>query len=187
MKQTTGKPIKFIGVGEKIDDLEPFRPDRLANRILGMGDIVSLVEKASKDLDEEKIRDTEERLKKGSFTFEDYLMQLKQMKKMGGMEGVLSLLPGVGKVKEQMQNANVDEKLLSANEAIILSMTKKERDNPDIISGSRRKRISLGSGTDVQTINRLLKQFKMMSKMMKKMSKSGNKGDIPPELFNQLK
>jgi len=114
-------------------------------------------------------------------------MQIRQMKKMGGMESVLSLLPGVGKVKEQMKNANVDEKLLSANEAIILSMTKKERDNPDIISGSRRKRISLGSGTDVQTINRLLKQFKMMSKMMKKMSKSGNKGDIPPELFNQLK
>mgnify|MGYP003302598329 FL=1 len=107
---------------------------------------------------------------------------------MGGMEGVLSLLPGVGKVKEQMQNANIDEKLLSSNEAIILSMTKKERSNPDIISGSRRKRISLGSGTDVQTINRLLKQFKMMSKMMKKMSKGGGpQNGMPPELFNQLK
>ena len=173
MKQTTGKPIKFLGVGEKIDDLESFHPDRLANRILGMGDIVSLVEKASQDLDEEKIKLTEEKIKKGNFTFDDYLLQLRQMKKMGGMEGVLSLLPGVGKVKEQMQNANIDEKLLSSNEAIILSMTKKERSNPDIISGSRRKRISLGSGTDVQTINRLLKQFKMMSKMMKKMSKGG--------------
>ena len=188
MKQTTGKPIKFIGVGEKIDDLEAFHPDRLANRILGMGDIVSLVEKASQDLDEEKIRLTEEKIKKGSFTFDDYLTQLKQMKKMGGMEGVLSLLPGVGKVKEQMQNANIDEKLLSMNEAIILSMTKRERENPDIISGSRRKRISLGSGTDVQMINKLLKQFKMMSKMMKKMSKGGvPKDGVPPELFNQLK
>ena len=188
MKQTTGKPIKFIGVGEKVDDFEPFHPDRLANRILGMGDIVSLVEKASQDLDEEKVKAAEENLKKGAFTFEDYLMQIRQMKKMGGMEGVLSLLPGVGKVKEQMENANVDEKLLSANEAIILSMTKKERQDPDIISGSRRKRISLGSGTDVQTINRLLKQFKMMSKMMKKMSKGKMpKGQIPDELLNNLK
>ena len=188
MKQTTGKPIKFLGVGEKIADLESFHPDRLANRILGMGDIVSLVEKASQDLDEEKIKLTEEKIKKGNFTFDDYLLQLRQMKKMGGMEGVLSLLPGVGKVKEQMQNANIDEKLLSSNEAIILSMTKKERSNPDIISGSRRKRISLGSGTDVQTINRLLKQFKMMSKMIKKMSKGGGpQNGMPPELFNQLK
>ncbi len=188
MKQITGKPIKFIGVGEKIDDFESFHPDRLANRILGMGDIVSLVEKASQDLDEEKIKEAEESLKKGRFTFEDYLMQIRQMKKMGGMEGVLSLLPGVGKVKEQMKNANVDEKLLSANEAIILSMTKKERESPDIISGSRRKRISLGSGTDVQTINRLLKQFKMMSKMMKKMSKGKMpEGKIPDELLNNLK
>ena len=188
MKQTTGKPIKFIGVGEKINDFEPFYPDRLANRILGMGDIVSLVEKASEDLDAEKIKAVEENLKKGAFTLNDYLMQIRQMKKMGGMEGVLSLLPGVGKVKEQMKNANVDEKLLSANEAIILSMTKKERESPDIISGSRRKRISLGSGTDVQTINKLLKQFKMMSKMMKKMSKGKMpEGKIPDELLNNLK
>ena len=188
MKETTGKPIKFMGVGEKINDFEPFHPDRLANRILGMGDIVSLVEKASEDVDEEKSKVAEEKLKKGEFTFDDYLMQIRQMKKMGGMEGVLSLLPGVGKVKEQMQNANVDEKLLSANEAIILSMTKKERQKPEIISGSRRKRISLGSGTDVQTINKLLKQFKMMSKMMKKMSKGKMpEGKIPDELLNNLK
>ena len=188
MKQTTGRPIKFIGVGEKIDDFETFYPDRLANRILGMGDVVSLVEKASQDLDEEKIKKAEENLKKGKFTFEDYLMQIRQMKKMGGMEGVLSLLPGVSKAKEQMKNANVDEKLLSQNEAIILSMTKKERENPEIISGSRRKRISLGSGTDVQNLNRLLKQFKMMSKMMKKMSQGKiPKGQIPDELLNNLK
>jgi len=182
MKFVSQVPIKFLGVGEKVENLEVFHPDRIANRILGMGDIVSLVEKASQDLDEEKIKAAEENLKKGAFTFDDYLMQIRQMKKMGGMEGVLSLLPGVGKVKEQMQNANVDEKLLTANEAIILSMTKKERQNPDIISGSRRKRICLGSGTDPQTINRLLKQFKMMSKMMKKMSKGKvPKGQFPDE------
>ena len=188
MKQITGKPIKFLGVGEKINDLEKFYPDRLANRILGMGDVVSLVEKASQDLDEEKIKKAEENLKKGRFTFDDYLMQIRQMKKMGGMEGVLSLLPGVNKAKEQMKNANVDEKLLLLNEAIILSMTKKERENPEIISGSRRRRISSGSGTDVQTINRLLKQFKMMSKMMKKMSKGKvPDGQVPDELLNNLK
>ena len=188
MKQITGKPIKFLGVGEKINDLEKFYPDRLANRILGMGDVVSLVEKASQDLDEEKIKKAEENLKKGRFTFDDYLMQIRQMKKMGGMEGVLSLLPGVSKAKEQMKNANVDEKPLLLNEAIILSMTKKERENPEIISGSRRRRISSGSGTDVQTINRLLKQFKMMSKMMKKMSKGKvPDGQVPDELLNNLK
>ena len=188
MKQITGKPIKFLGTGEKISDLENFHPDRLANRILGMGDVVSLVEKVSQDLDEEKIKKAEENLKKGKFTFDDYLMQLRQMKKMGGMEGVLSLLPGVGKVKEQMKNANVDEKVLLSNEAIILSMTKRERENPEIISGSRRKRISLGSGTDAQAINRLLKQFKMMSKMMKKMSKGQTpEGQVPDELLNNLK
>ena len=186
MKQATGKPIKVIGIGEKIDDFEIFHPDRLANRILGMGDVVTLVEKAAQDLSEEKIKQTEDKIKKGSFTFDDYLVQLKQMKKMGGMEGVLSLLPGVGKIKEQMQNANVDEKLLTTNEAIILSMTKKERENPEIISGSRRKRISLGSGTNVQDINRLLKQFKTMSKMMKKMSK-GKNDNMPSEIFNHLK
>ncbi len=188
IKSEVDKPIKFIGTGEKMDALDVFYPSRMADRILGMGDVVSLVEKASQDLDEEKIKAAEENLKKGKFTFEDYLMQIRQMKKMGGMEGVLSLLPGVGRAKEQMKNANVDEKLLSENEAIILSMTKKERENPEIVSGSRRKRISLGSGTDVQAINRLLKQFKMMSKMMKKMSKGKMpKGQIPDELLNNLK
>ena len=188
MKQITGKPIKFIGTGEKINDFESFYPDRLANRILGMGDIVSLVEKASQDLGEEKIKEAEENLKKGKFSFNDYLMQIRQMKKMGGMEGVLSLLPGVSKAKEQMKNASLDEKILVANEAIILSMTEKERISPDIINGSRRKRISLGSGTDVQTINRLLKQFKMMSKMMKKMSKGKISDEqIPKDILNNLK
>ena len=191
MKFTTGVPIKFLGVGEKVENFEVFYPDRIANRILGMGDIVSLVEKASKDLNQEKIIEAEENLKKGKFSMQDYLTQLRQMKKMGGMEGVLSLLPGVSKIKSQMDKSGVDEGIISKNEAIILSMTKKERENPKIINGSRRKRIANGSGTDVATINKLLKQFKLMSDMMKKMSKGNlnkNMSDgIPPELFNQLK
>ena len=189
MKHVTGKPIKYIGVGEKITDLEIFYPDRLANRILGMGDVVTLVEKAQQDMSEEKIRETEEELKKGIFTMDSYLAQLRQMKKMGGMEGVMSMLPGVNKMKTKMDQANIDEKMLIENEAIILSMTKKEKENPKIISGSRRKRISTGSGVDVSKINKLLKQFKMMSDMMKKMSE-GKKipsGVIPDEMLNQLK
>jgi len=187
MKFSTNTPIKFIGIGEKIDQLDIFHPDRIANRILGMGDVVSLVEKASQDLDEENIKKTEENLRAGSFSMEDYLKQLRQMKKMGGMEGVLSMLPGVSKIKKQMDNANVDENIIKINEAIILSMTKEERLNPKIISSSRKKRISSGSGADSSTINKLLKQFKMMSNMMKKMSKGDSKGGIPPEIFNQLK
>jgi len=189
MKHVTGKPIKYIGVGEKITDFELFYPDRIANRILGMGDVVSLVEKASQDLDEEKIKKTEDEIKKGLFTMDTYLSQLRQMKKMGGMEGVMSLLPGASKMKAQMENASIDEKMITENEAIILSMTKKEKENPKIISGSRRKRISTGSGVDVTKINKLLKQFKMMSDMMKKMSQ-GKKipsGVIPDEIINQLK
>ncbi len=191
MKYVSNVPIKFLGIGEKIENLEVFHPGRIANRILGMGDIVSLVEKATQDLSEENIKKTEENLKKGSFSMNDYLTQLRQMKKMGGIEGVMSLMPGVSKVKSQMDQAGIDETIITQNEAIILSMTKKERDNPKIIDSSRRKRIASGSGTDVATINKLLKQFKMMSEMMKKMSKGNLKGmsdkGIPPELFNQLK
>ena len=191
MKYVADVPIKFLGVGEKVENFEVFHPDRIANRILGMGDIVSLVEKAAEDLDEEKLKKTEEKLKKGQFSLEDYLTQLRQMKKMGGIEGIMSFLPGVSKVKSQMDQAGVDEKIITQNEAVILSMTKKERENPKIIDGSRKKRIANGSGTDVATINKLLKQFKMMSDMMKKMSKGNLKGmtdkGIPPELFNQLK
>ena len=191
MKYVADVPIKYLGVGEKIENFEVFHPDRIANRILGMGDIVSLVEKAAEDLDEEKLKKTEEKLKKGQFSLEDYLTQLRQMKKMGGIEGIMSFLPGVSKVKSQMDQAGVDEKIITQNEAVILSMTKKERENPKIIDGSRKKRIANGSGTDVATINKLLKQFKMMSEMMKKMSKGNTKGmmdkGIPPELFNQLK
>ena len=191
MKHMTNKPIKYIGVGEKIDDLELFYPERIANRILGMGDVVSLVEKASEGMDEEKLRKAEEQLKTGLFTLDDYLTQLRQMKKMGGMEGILSLLPGVNKIKKQMENASIDEKILTTNEAIILSMTEKERNDPKVINGSRKKRIAARAGVDVSTINKLLKQFKMMTEMMKKMSKGNNNpilsGAIPDELLNQLK
>jgi len=191
MKFVSQVPIKFLGIGEKIENFESFHPDRIANRILGMGDIVSLVEKAADEIDEEKLKETEESLRKGQFSLEDYLSQLRQMKKMGGLEGVMSFLPGVSKIKSQMDQAGVDEKIITQNEAVILSMTKKERENPKIIDGSRKKRIANGSGTDIATINKLLKQFKMMSDMMKKMSKGNTKGlmekGIPPELFNQLK
>jgi len=189
MKHVTGKPIKYIGVGEKISDFELFHPDRIANRILGMGDVVSLVEKASQDIDEEKIKKTEEELKKGVFTMDTYLSQLRQMKKMGGIEGVMSLLPGARSMKAKMDSASIDERVLMENEALILSMTKQEKENPKIISGSRRKRISLGAGVDVSKINKLLKQFKMMSDMMKKMSQ-GKKipsSTMPDEIINQLK
>jgi signal recognition particle subunit SRP54 len=191
MKYVSQVPIKFLGIGEKIDNIEVFHPDRIANRILGMGDIVSLVEKAAEDLGEENIKKAEENLKKGQFSMQDYLTQLRQMKKMGGIEGIMSFMPGVSKVKSQMDAAGVDEKIITQNEAIILSMTTKERENPRIIDGSRKKRIANGSGTDAATINKLLKQFKMMSEMMKKMSKGNLKGmsdkGMPPELLNQLK
>jgi len=191
MKYVSDVPIKFLGIGEKIENIEVFHPDRIANRILGMGDVVSLVEKAAQDLGEENIKKAEENLKKGQFSMEDYLTQLRQMKKMGGIEGVMSFMPGVSKAKSQMDAAGIDEKIITQNEAIILSMTKKERQDPKIINGSRKKRIANGSGTDAATINKLLKQFKMMSEMMKKMSKGNLKGmtdkGIPPELFNQLK
>ena len=191
MKYVSNVPIKFLGIGEKIDNLEVFHPDRIANRILGMGDIVSLVEKAAQDLGEENLKKAEENLKKGQFSMEDYLSQLRQMKKMGGIEGIMSFMPGVSKIKSQMDSAGIDESIITKNEAVILSMTKQERENPKIINGSRKKRIANGSGTDIATINKLLKQFKMMSEMMKKMSKGNMKGmadkGIPPELFNQLK
>ena len=142
-------------------------------------------------MDEEKLRNAEEQFKKGLFTLEDYLSQLRQMKKMGGMEGVLSLLPGVSKIKKQMENASIDEKIITTNEAIILSMTKKEREDPRVINGSRKRRIAGGAGADISTINKLLKQFKITAEMMKKMSKGDKNpipsGTIPNELLNQLK
>jgi hypothetical protein len=192
MKAVTGCPIKFLATGEKIDQLEAFHPDRIANRILGMGDVVSLVEKVAEDLEQEKIEKIEEDIKKGSFTFDTYLQQIRQMKKVGGMSGVLSMMPGVSKMKKQIDESNLDESLLSKQEAIILSMTQKERDNPKIIGGSRKKRIANGSGTDISMVNKLLKQHKMMTNVMKKMSKGGRGAlqgldGIPPDLLNNLK
>ncbi len=192
MKAVTGCPIKFLGTGESINEIEVFHPDRIANRILGMGDVVSLVEKVSEGLEQDKIEEIEENLKKGSFTFTDYLKQIRQMKKAGGMSGVLSMLPGISKIKKQLDESNIDESLLSKQEAIILSMTKKERDNPKVIDGSRKKRIANGSGTDISMVNKLLKQHKMMTNMMKRMSKGGRGAlegmeGIPPEIFNNLK
>jgi len=192
MKSVTGCPIKFLGTGEGIDEIEVFHPDRIANRILGMGDVVSLVEKVSEGLEKEKIDELEENFKKGTFTFGDYLKQIRQMKKAGGMSGVLSMLPGVSKIKKQMEDSDLDESLLGKQEAIILSMTEKERDNPRVIDGSRKKRIANGSGTDISMVNKLLKQHKMMTTMMKKMSKGGRSAlegmnNIPPEFLNNLK
>jgi len=192
MKAVTGCPIKFLANGEKINQLEAFHPDRIANRILGMGDVVSLVEKVAEDLEQEKIQKIEDDLKKGSFTFDAYLQQIRQMKKVGGMSGVLSMMPGVSKMKKQIDESNLDESLLNKQEAIILAMTPNERDNPKIIGGSRKKRIANGSGTDISMVNKLLKQHKMMTNVMKKMSKGGRGAlqgldGIPPELLNNLK
>ena len=170
IRSVVGKPIKFIGVGEKLDALEPFYPERIASRILGMGDIVSLVEKAQQNFDQEKAVKLEEKLRKAQFSFEDFLDQLREIKKMGPISQVVSMIPGMNKLPA---NANVDERELIRIEAIIQSMTKEERARPSIINGSRRRRISLGSGTTVQEVNRLLKQFEEMQKMMRKISKSG--------------
>ncbi len=164
------KPIKFIGVGEKLDALEVFHPDRIASRILGMGDIVTLVEKAQETFDRDKAVKLEEKLRKAQFTFEDFLDQLREVKKMGSLSQVASMIPGLNRLPA---NATIDDRQLARVEAIIQSMTREERNRPSILNGSRRRRISLGSGTTIQEVNRLLKQFEEMQKMMKKISKSG--------------
>jgi signal recognition particle subunit SRP54 len=173
MRAVTGAPIKFLGVGEKLDALEPFHPDRVARRILDMGDVVSLVEKAAETIDKEKAEKIAAKMKKGSFDMDDLAEQLRQMKKLGGMQGVLSMLPGVGKVKNQLDAAGLDDKILTRQEAIISSMTKQERRDPDVINGSRRKRIAAGSGVEVSEVNKLLKMHRQMSDVMKKMGKGG--------------
>ncbi len=173
MRAVTGAPIKFLGTGEKLDALEAFHPARVAARILDMGDVVSLVEKAAETLDKEKAEKIAAKMKKGSFDMDDLAEQLKQMKKLGGMQGVLSMLPGIGKVKGQLDAAGLDDKLLTRQEAIISSMTKRERRDPDLINGSRRKRIAAGSGVEVSEVNKLLKMHRQMSDMMKKMGKGG--------------
>ncbi|HIM46084.1 MAG TPA: signal recognition particle protein, partial [Alphaproteobacteria bacterium] len=176
MRAVTGCPIKLIGVGEKLDALEPFHPERIASRILGMGDVVTLVEKAQETIDEKEAEKLAKKIKKGSFDLNDLSSQLNQMRRMGGMDGLLGMLPGVGKVKRQMAEANVDDKSLDRMQAIISSMTKDERLRPKRLNGSRKRRIASGSGTSVQDVNRLLKQFKQMNVMMKRVGKLGEKG-----------
>ncbi|HYE51584.1 MAG TPA: signal recognition particle protein [Azospirillaceae bacterium] len=176
MRQVTGKPIKLLGVGEKVDALEPFHPDRIAGRILGMGDVVSLVEKAAETIDREEAEKLAAKLEKGGFDLDDMASQFRQLRKMGGMSGMLSMLPGIGKIKDQIKNANIDEKMLKRQEAIISAMTKAERKDIKLLNASRRRRIALGSGTTVQDVNRLLKQYQDMSDMMRKMKKLGKKG-----------
>ena len=176
MRSVTGCPIKLLGTGEKLDEIEVFHPDRIASRILGMGDIVSLVEKAADTIDEEEAAKLEAKIRKGTFDLEDLANQLKQMRKMGGMESMLKMLPGVGKMKKQLDAANIDETMIKRQEAIISSMTPKERRAPKLIAASRKKRIAAGSGTSVQDVNKLLKQHKQMATMMKKMGKMGQKG-----------
>ena len=173
MRAVTGKPIKLMGIGEKIDELDTFDANRIAGSILGMGDVVGLVEKAREMVDEEEAEAAAKRMMKGLFTFEDMQKQLSQVRKMGDVGGLLGMLPGAGKMKQQIADANIDDKMIARQEAIILSMTPKERRNPKVINGSRRKRIAAGSGTSVQEVNRLIKQHKQMSDMMKKAGKRG--------------
>ena len=173
MRAVTGAPIKFLGMGEKLDAIEAFHPSRVAARILDMGDVVSLVEKASENFDKAQAEKIARKMKKGEFDMDDLAEQLRQMKKMGGMQGLLSMLPGVGKVKDQLAAAGIDDKVITRQEAIILSMTKGERVKPDIINGSRRKRIAHGAGVEVSDVNKLLKMHRQMSDMMKKMGKGG--------------
>ncbi|WP_318606257.1 signal recognition particle protein [Mitsuokella jalaludinii] len=180
VKAVTGVPIKFIGLGEKLEPLEPFHPDRMASRILGMGDVLSLVEKAQATFDVEEAKKMEKKLRKDEFTLDDFLAQMQQVKKLGSLDNILGLIPGMGGLKKQLagQDIDLDGKEMRQIEAIIKSMTPKERANITIINGSRRKRIAMGSGTRVQDVNKLLKQFGEMKKMMKKMKKmqKGKKG-----------
>ena len=185
IKSITNSPIKFIGLGEKVENFEPFHPERIAQRILGMGDIVSLVEKAAENIDKEEMEDMAKKIAKGKFDLEDFANQLKQMGKMGGVSGLLSMMPGVSKAQKLMAENKISNSMIDKQIAIISSMTKKERADPDIIKASRKIRISKGSGTKVQDVNRLLKQFLQSQKMMKRM-KSMDKGGIPSDLMQKL-
>ena len=176
MRAVTGCPIKLLGTGEKLDALEPFHPERIAGRILGMGDIVGLVEKAAETIELDEAEKLAAKMQKGSFDLEDLAKQLRQLTKMGGFGGIMSMLPGVGKIKKQMQGANFDERMIKRQEAIIMSMTPHERRRPQILKASRKRRVAAGSGTTVQEINRLLKQHLQMQTMMKRMGKMGGRG-----------
>jgi len=186
IKTITNSPIKFIGIGEKIENFEMFYPERIAQRILGMGDIVSLVEKASENINKSEIEEMAKKMQKGKFDLEDFSKQLNQMGNMGGVSGILSMLPGVSKAQKLMAENKISEKLINQQIAIINSMTRNEKSDPDIIKASRKIRISKGSGTRVQDVNKLLKQFLQSQKMMKKM-KSMGRGGIPNDLLNKLK
>ena len=179
MRAVTGKPIKLAGTGEKMDALEDFHPERVASRILGMGDVVSLVEKAAETIEKEDAEKMAKKMAKGEFDLEDLRSQIRQMSKMGGMKGVLGLLPGMGKVKQAMNQNQVDDTIFRRQEAIINSMTPKERSRPKLINASRKKRIAAGSGTSVPEVNKLLKMHMQMAKMMKKMTKMGKGGKMP--------
>jgi len=182
MKYITDCPIKFMGVGEQVDDLEKFHPERIANRILGMGDIVTLVEKAAETVDQEDAKEMAKKLQKGEFDLDDLLSQIRQMKKMGGISGMMKFIPGLSNLSDKIpQNTNPDNSI-AQQEAIILSMTKYERSKPKIINGSRKKRIAAGSGTSVSEINKILKQHRKMSDMMKKLSRKGG-GSIDPNML----
>lgn len=185
IKSITGAPIKFIGTGEKIEQLEAFYPDRIANRILGMGDIASLVAKASENIDQAEMESLTKKMSKGTFDLDDFAKQLKQMGKMGGVSGIISMLPGISKAQKLMAENKISDDLINHQIAIISSMTKKERANPDSIKASRKIRISKGSGTKVQDVNKLLKQFLQSQKMMKKM-KSMGKGGLPYDFMRKL-
>lgn len=176
MRAVTGAPIKFLGVGEKLDALEAFYPDRVAARLLDMGDVVTLVEKAAETIDREEAEKLARKMKKGEFDMNDLADQLRQMRRMGGMQGVLAMLPGVGKVKDQLAAAGLDDGILKRQEAIIHSMTKQERSKPDILNGSRRKRIAAGAGVEVSDVNKLVKMHRQMSDMMKRVGKLGARG-----------
>jgi len=176
MRAVTGRPVKLIGVGEKFDALEPFHPDRIASRILGMGDIVSLVERAAETIEKEDAEKLAARVAKGQFDMNDLLSQLRQLRKMGGLSGLMGMLPGALQAKAAMSKAKIDEGQLKRQEAVILSMTPRERRNPDLIHASRKKRIAKGSGVQVQDVNKLLKQHADMLKMMKRVNKLGEKG-----------
>ena len=188
MRQVTGKPIKLVGVGEKLDALEPFHPDRMASRILGMGDVVSLVEKAAEEVDRNEAERLARRMERGVFTLDDYKKQILQIKKMGGMGGLVGLLPGVAKIKKQLAEAKIDERIFVRQAAIIDSMTPTERRDTRVLGASRKRRIAAGSGTSVQDVNRLLKQFQDMQTMMKRVKKLGRRGlpmagQLPPGLL----
>ncbi len=195
-RAVTGKPIKLIGVGEAVDALEDFHPERIAGRILGMGDVVSLVERAAETIDAEKAEKMAKKMQKGTFDLEDLSEQLNQMQKLGGMSSLMGMIPGIGKMKKQLDSANLDDSIFKRQQAIISSMTRKERRAPKLLNASRKKRVAAGSGTSVQEINKLLKMHRQMADMMKKMGKKGGLGalfgggggmpDMPPEALEEM-